>query len=107
MFKRASEYKKLYDSKWRAYSIRFRLLNPKCVICGEPSEVVDHIIPHKGNKDIFWDKRYHQALCKRCHDSDKAKIENGKKPGKHFIPNNKSNNDGLPESKYHPWNGGL
>lgn len=101
---RHSKYKYLYDTKWRVYSVNFRLKHPKCAICGEPSEVVDHIKPHMGNRDIFWDKRLHQALCKRCHDSDKAKIENGKVPGRDFIPNNKSDMDGLPTSKFHPWN---
>jgi 5-methylcytosine-specific restriction protein A len=30
--------------------------------------VVDHITPHRRNKELFWDKTNWQALCKRCHD---------------------------------------
>lgn len=32
--------------------------------------VVDHIIPHRGNKDLFWDESNWQALCKKCHDKN-------------------------------------
>jgi 5-methylcytosine-specific restriction endonuclease McrA len=37
--------------------------------------VVDHIIPHKGDKALFWDEKNWQPLCKYCHDSIKAKEE--------------------------------
>jgi len=30
--------------------------------------VVDHIIPHRGDEKLFWDRDNWQALCKRCHD---------------------------------------
>lgn len=30
--------------------------------------VVDHIIPHRGDNKLFWDKSNWQSLCKRCHD---------------------------------------
>lgn len=32
------------------------------------STVVDHIIPHRGNMDLFWYEENWQPLCKRCHD---------------------------------------
>ena len=41
-----------------------------------PATVVDHIIPHKGDMDIFWDEDNWQPLCKRCHDQ-KTATENG------------------------------
>ncbi|WP_306438138.1 HNH endonuclease signature motif containing protein [Paenibacillus sp. MDMC362] len=31
--------------------------------------VVDHIKPHKGNKQLFWDCDNWQALCVPCHNS--------------------------------------
>lgn len=37
--------------------------------------VVDHIVPHKGDKRLFWDSKNWQALCKPCHDSVKAQLE--------------------------------
>lgn len=33
------------------------------------AEVVDHIVPHRGDEKLFWDESNWQALCKRCHDS--------------------------------------
>jgi 5-methylcytosine-specific restriction protein A len=39
--------------------------------------VVDHIIPHKGDKALFWDSGNWQALCKRCHDVKTATEDGG------------------------------
>lgn len=39
--------------------------------------VVDHIIPHKGNKALFWDTRNWQPLCKPCHDSKTVREDGG------------------------------
>ena len=30
--------------------------------------VVDHIIPHRGDRILFWDQNNWQPLCKPCHD---------------------------------------
>jgi 5-methylcytosine-specific restriction enzyme A len=42
------------------------------------AEVVDHIIPHKGDINLFWDTKNWQALCKWHHDSVKQREEKGK-----------------------------
>lgn len=34
--------------------------------------VVDHIVPHRGDKVAFWDHDNWQALCKRHHDKKTA-----------------------------------
>jgi 5-methylcytosine-specific restriction protein A len=39
--------------------------------------VVDHIIPHKGDMAIFWNKSNHQALCKTHHDIKTASEDGG------------------------------
>jgi len=51
-----------------------------CVYCLQvdrttPATVVDHIIPHRGDKKLFWDQSNWQPLCKHCHDSIKAREE--------------------------------
>ena len=33
-----------------------------------PATVVDHIVPHRGDHALFWDKQNWQPLCKDCHD---------------------------------------
>jgi len=50
------------------------------------ADVVDHIKPWRkaATKALRWalfiDPSNHQSLCKRCHDSDKARIESGQRP---------------------------
>ena len=38
-----------------------------------PATVVDHIVPHKGNLELFWAESNLQALCKSCHDRKTTK----------------------------------
>ena len=33
-----------------------------------PATVVDHIVPHRGDPQLFWDESNWQPLCKACHD---------------------------------------
>ena len=75
---RQSSSKRGYDSRWRKYRVWFLSLHPICNICKtELATVVDHIVPHKGDMVLFWDKDNHQALCKRCHDSKTAREDGG------------------------------
>lgn len=45
--------------------------------CGRPTSVVDHIIPHRGDQDLFWSEWNWQALCKHCHDHKTASTDGG------------------------------
>ena len=70
-----------YGYRWQKARERFLRSNPLCVYCKakgrvEVANVVDHIVPHRGNQEIFWDESQWQALCKSCHDSTKQKEEN-------------------------------
>ena len=63
-----------YDSRWRKARKLFLKRHPLCEKCKEQgrfvkAEVVDHIVPHRGDGKLFWDESNWQALCKRCHDS--------------------------------------
>lgn len=65
-----------YDRHWRRASAIFLRTNPWCAMCGKPATLVDHIIPHRGNQTLFWDKdRNWQSLCSTCHNSTKQRIE--------------------------------
>lgn len=71
--KRPSSYRMGYDNKWKKRRLIFLRKNPLCESCRENGRytmatVVDHIRPHKGNKELFWDESNWQALCKPCHD---------------------------------------
>ncbi len=67
-----------YDSKWRRDRKMYLTDNPLCVECLKigklvTATVVDHIIPHKGNYELFSDVSNWQALCKHHHDSKTMK----------------------------------
>ena len=70
---RGSAASRGYDAKWRAARARYLRRYPLCAECMRhgrlsPATVVDHIIPHRGNERLFWDKGNWQPLCKDCHD---------------------------------------
>ena len=62
-----------YDGRWRKARKRFLSIHPFCVRCLEEKKmtkatVVDHIVPHRGDRELFWDESNWQPLCKRHHD---------------------------------------
>lgn len=60
----------LYKTKeWTAYRFRFLHHNPQCYCCPEKSQVVDHIVAHRGDKQLFEKNDNHLPLCKLCHDT--------------------------------------
>ena len=72
-----------YNRQWRKARLVHLAQEPLCrfclgLDCIVEATVVDHIIPHKGDKDLFWDTDNWQSLCKTCHDSIKSRMENGK-----------------------------
>jgi 5-methylcytosine-specific restriction protein A len=69
---RANSRQRGYTWRWQKARAIF-LAQPKnavcCVAgCNQPSEVVDHKQPHRGDYNLFWDETNWQAMCKRCHD---------------------------------------
>lgn len=83
--KRSSEaqaYRHLYkSSRWIKARARFIFNNPLCKFCMEydaravAADIVDHIKPHKGDLQLFWDETNWQSLCKPCHDGRKQRSE--------------------------------
>lgn len=77
--KESQAAQELYDSRWAKTSKRYRQEHPLCVECGkegrtEPATCVDHIIPHRGNADLFWEETNWQSLCD---DHHRAKTRRG------------------------------
>ncbi len=63
-----------YNRQWQKASKAFLQAHPLCEICKAKGRytkatVVDHIIPHRGNRELFWDRSNWQSLCKSCHDT--------------------------------------
>lgn len=70
-----SASKRGYGRKWQKVSKQYLQSHPLCVACMKQTPpkytkatVVDHIIPHRGDRKLFWDSSNWQALCKQCHD---------------------------------------
>lgn len=79
-----------YGSRWQNYRKRFLRDNPICCFCLEQgrvaiANVVDHIVPHRGDQQLFWDVNNHQSLCSPCHSSIKQREENGNKNSSSYV----------------------
>jgi len=62
-----------YGYRWQQARERFLKKHPLCRHCQQqgnltPATVVDHITPHKGDQQLFWDEANWQPLCKPHHD---------------------------------------
>lgn len=63
-----------YGRAWQKASKAFLSAHPLCARCMaegryRKATVVDHIVPHRGDELLFWDRGNWQALCKKCHDN--------------------------------------
>ena len=76
--KRPAAYRALYTNKaYRAAREVFMAAHPFCAVCGAPATDLDHIRPHKGDAELFWDTANWQALCVSCHSRKTAKEDGG------------------------------
>jgi len=66
-----------YNSRWDKCSKLYLAAHPLCKMC-EANGVVklatqtDHIIPHRGDRRLFWDHDNWQPLCESCHSAKTA-----------------------------------
>ena len=61
-----------YGKAWQRARKRYLEAHPFCVQCMKEGKYVkatdvDHIVPHRGNKKLFWDESNWQALCHSHH----------------------------------------
>lgn len=71
-----------YDHIWRRERKKFLKQNPLCIDCyavGKLIEAtdVDHEIPHRGDKKLFWDKDNWRARCHSHHSRKTAREDGG------------------------------
>ena len=62
-----------YDARWRAARKRYLRAHPLCLECQRNGKtraatIIDHILPHRGNQELFWDQSNWQPLCARHHN---------------------------------------
>lgn len=80
---RESSLKRGYDNHWRKTREGYLAKHPHCAdifhIHGDnpvPATQLDHVVPHKGDKVVFWSRNNWQGLCTSCH-SRKTAAEGG------------------------------
>jgi 5-methylcytosine-specific restriction protein A len=71
---RGNSHQRGYTRHWRTTARAFLMNHPLCVMCAEKGLVtaareVDHIKPHRGDPEKFWDLSNLQPLCSACHSS--------------------------------------
>lgn len=76
--KRPSPSARGYTYRWYKASKSYLASHPWCAECERNSRAtlateVDHIVPHKGNQALFWDRANWQPLCHSCHSRKTAK----------------------------------
>jgi 5-methylcytosine-specific restriction protein A len=74
---RGSAAKRGYGHRWRQLRDSVLKKEPLCRMCDAEGKVVaanevDHIIPHKGDQALMFDRSNLQPLCKPCHSRKTA-----------------------------------
>ncbi|WP_332712632.1 HNH endonuclease signature motif containing protein [Pelagibacterium mangrovi] len=66
-----------YDSRWQQARAEYLKAHPHCSHpgCTATATVVDHIIPHRGDRKLFWDRKNWSSLCQHHHSSAKQSME--------------------------------
>ena len=67
-----------YGSAWQKARKQYLETHPLCAECMKEGRYVkatdvDHIIPHRGDPKLFWDRSNWQALCHQCHSRKTGK----------------------------------
>ena len=62
-----------YGRRWQKARAAWLREHPLCKHCDDEGKVfagnvVDHIVPHRGDQKLFWDRGNWQTLCKTHHD---------------------------------------
>ena len=78
--RRGSSRERGYTYRWDVQALTYRRQHPLCVGCEAigkvvAAEVVDHIVPHKGDETLMWDSANWQSACSWHHDVVKQKLE--------------------------------
>ena len=78
--RRGSARARGYTAAWDRASLAFRRQHPLCLGCEAiglvvAAEVVDHVIPHRGDMVLFWDQAQWQPSCRWHHDVVKQLLE--------------------------------
>lgn len=78
--RRGSARERGYTVEWDKSALFFKRQHPLCLGCEAvgwitATEVVDHVVPHKGDMVLFWDQSRWQPACRFHHDVVKQQLE--------------------------------
>jgi 5-methylcytosine-specific restriction protein A len=79
---RPSARQRGYITAWDHARRAYLAEHPLCVTCYKEGKlvaatVVDHIVPHRGDQERFWDQSNWQALCESCHNAKTVREDGG------------------------------
>lgn len=77
---RRTAHQRGYGYEWQRARLEHLQACPLCVMCKArgvvtAATVVDHVVPHRGNQSLFWDRSNWQSLCEHCHNAHKQRQE--------------------------------
>jgi 5-methylcytosine-specific restriction protein A len=83
---RGSARQRGYSTEWDKFARAYLKSNPLCFYCQvqgrtSPAELVDHIVPHRGNMERFWppldgdQADFFCGCCNDCHNGPKQRAE--------------------------------
>jgi len=77
---RGSASERGYNHRWAKARLTFLARSPICIGCEaigriEAATIVDHVDPHHGDPEKFWNSGMWQSCCKWHHDSIKQSLE--------------------------------
>jgi len=77
---RGSSTQRGYGYRWQKSSKGWLRVHPLCAECERQGRVaaatvVDHIVPHRGDMQLFWDPNNWESLCKPHHDAKTGRGE--------------------------------
>ena len=79
--RRGTEARSWYKTaRWKRMRAAQLDSQPLCRFClnegrTTAATICDHIVPHRGDRDLFFDASNLQSLCKAHHDGEKQRIE--------------------------------
>ena len=92
--KRGTTAERGYGGAWQRFRAAWFAQEPRfCAHCAargriQPATVADHIRPHKGIPNLFWDPANLQGLCATCHSVKTANEDGGfGRPVVEAVPN--------------------
>ena len=98
----------LYGYRWQKARKAF-LSDPANMLCPECkprlvlATIVDHVMPHKGDLGLFWDRNNWRGLCKYHHDLKTSTVDGGFGNAPSNKPSKACNSDGIPTDPRSHW----